>query len=162
MNKTNIVNKNMIILFVILLIILVFIFHFNLNKDEEEIQIVKDNSTFFTVSSCVSKYLNAISSKNTDNLLILLDDKYKKKYNIDAGTVYDHTGYLDGNYTFKGKKMYFEKVGKSRYKYYVYGVISKDIINTISEEEDYYIIVYLNEKNMTFSIEPYDGEIFNN
>lgn len=162
MDKANIVNKNMVILFVILLIIIVFILHYRLNKDDEGIQILKDNSTFFTVSSCVSKYLNTVSSKNTDNLLILLDDKYKKKYNIDADIVYDHTGYLEGIYSFKGKKMYYEKVGKARYKYYVYGIIKKDMINNLNAEEtDYYLIVYLNEKDMTFSIEPYDGAIFN-
>ena len=156
------INKKMVIILVVFVAILVFILHFRPKKSDDKITLVNDGSTFFTVSACVSKYINYLSTNDTEELLILLDNKYKKKYNIDSENINNYLFGLSGNYTFKGKKMYSQKVGKSRYKYYVYGVITKDIINTVSEEEDFYLIVYLNEKNMTFSIEPYDGEIFNN
>ena len=46
-------------------------------------------------------------------------------------------------------------------KYYIYGTIEKSTINQSDEAKDYYIIVYLDSQNMTFAVEPYDGEIFN-
>ena len=156
------INKKMIILFGVLIIIVVFILHFNRKKSDDKITLVRDNSTFFTVSSCVSKYISYLSTNDTEKLYILLDSKYKKKYNIDEESINNYLISLDGNYMFKGKKMYSEKVGKSRYKYYVYGVLIENTMDVFDmDEEDYYLIVYLNEKDMTFSIEPYDGAIFN-
>ena len=40
--------------------------------DTETISIVKNNSRFFTVASCVSKYINYLSINDSENLLILL------------------------------------------------------------------------------------------
>lgn len=157
------INKKMLILFGVLILIIGFILHFSNRKSKEKIQIVNDNSTFYTVASCASKYISYLSANDTDNLLILLDNKYKKNNSIDAGSIYNYVGILSGNYMFKAKKMYFEKVGKARYKYYVYGVVIENTMDVFdTNEKEYYLIVYLNEKDMTFSIEPYDGEIFNN
>ena len=56
--------------------------------------------------------------------------------------------------------MYQQRLNQTIYKYYVYGTIEKDSLNTSSAKEDYYIIVILDESTMTFAIEPYDGSMF--
>ena len=56
--------------------------------------------------------------------------------------------------------MYQQRLNQTIYKYYVYGTIEKDSLNTSSSKEDYYIIVILDESTMKFSIEPYDGSMF--
>ena len=39
--------------------------------------------------------------------------------------------------------------------------VEKVIKEAIGESFNYYLIVYLDESNLSFSVEPYDGEIFN-
>ena len=133
--------------------------------DTETISIVKDNSRFFTVSNCVTSYIGYLNAKDTDSLLILLNSNYKKENNIDANNLYQYTGELDENYFFSAKKMYEQRLSKTMYKYYVYGTLEDTIIDEHVVFEyapvDYYIIVILDESNTTYSIEPYDGEIFN-
>lgn len=128
--------------------------------DTETISIVKNNNRFYTVSSCISKYLNYLTTKDTDNLLILLSEDFKTKNSVTSENIYSFIGALDGTKTFSAKKMYEQRVTKSVYRYYVYGYIEEEGINFISNKQEYYLIVLLDEKNMVFAIEPYDGSIF--
>lgn len=128
--------------------------------DTETISIVRDNDRFYTVSSCASKYINYLSIKDTDNLLILLSEDFKTKKSVNYDNIYSYIGTLDGTKNFVAKKMYEQRVSKNVYKYYVYGYIDNETIYYVSNKQDYYLIVLLDEENMVFAIEPYDGEIF--
>ena len=55
--------------------------------------------------------------------------------------------------------MYVEKISDGLYKYYTYGYRQK-ISNGFEEKTDYYIIVIINEIDMTFAVEPCDSETF--
>ena len=68
---------------------------------------------------------------------------------------------VDDVYSFSPRKMYYKETNNYITKYYIYGTIEKSTINQSDEAKDYYIIVYLDSQNMTFAVEPYDGEIFN-
>lgn len=126
----------------------------------EEILLVDDYNRFYTVSSCVSKYLNYLTTNNTEKLLVLLSNEYKTKNNITESNIYTYIPKITGNRNFSPKKMYQQRLNQTIYKYYVYGTIEKDSLNTSSSKEDYYIIVILDESTMTFAIEPYDGSMF--
>lgn len=128
--------------------------------DTETISIVKDNSKFYTVSSCVSKYISYLSSGETDNLLILLSNNYKKENSINSSNIYNYISSFNGISTFTPKKMFQQRISKSIYKYYVSGYIQEETIDSTSIRQEYYIIVIMDEENMTFEIEPYDGSIF--
>ena len=163
-------DKNQKIAILILIVALISIFIYNIffnNRETEEkidtdtISLVRDNSKFFTVSSCVSKYLNYLSIMDTNNLLILLSDQYKSNNNVNADNIYSFIGNIYGNQVFSPKKMFKQRLSKTSYKYYVYGTVEQELINSTSNSMDYYIVVILDEKNMTFAIEPYDGAIFN-
>ncbi len=164
-------DRNQKIFALVILIALIAVLVYNIinstkGKDEEvidtkTISIVKDNSRFYTVSSCVSKYLTYLTSNNTDSLLVLLSDEYKDKYNINSSNIYSYIKTSSNLQEFQPKKMFEQHLSKSVYKYYVYGTIRKDVINSKETSEDYYLIVILDEQNMSFSVEPYDGEIFN-
>lgn len=57
--------------------------------------------------------------------------------------------------------MYEQLINSNVTKYYVYGYLRVDDMDfNYNDKIDYYIIVYLNSENDTFSILPYDGEIF--
>lgn len=128
--------------------------------DTETISVVLDNSRFFTVSSCVSKYIRYLSDKNTENLLVLLSNEYKNNNSINSSNLYNFVGNMNFNTTFTAKKMFEQRVSKTIYKYYIYGFIEEDLMDTVSSKTPYYLIVILDESNMTFAIEPYDGSMF--
>ena len=135
----------------------------NKNYIDTSIKIVEDINEFYTVSSCVDKYFLYSNESDTENILILLSKEYKEKNNIDSNNLYSHIGKFDDYYSFVPKKMYVQQIDKHKYKYYVYGLKQTELegevflYNTVS---DYYIIVILDKSNITFAIEPYDGESF--
>lgn len=158
-NKKNI----LIILGVIVAIILIIIRLFIGSSNDRDINIVKSSSRFYTVSNCVSRYINYLYSEDTDNILLILDSSYKKKNKINSDNLFDKIGKLDEFYDFEARKMYEEVVNEHLVKYYVYGYLNiNDIFNNESSSKDYYIIIYLDSKNSTYSVEPYDGKLFKN
>ena len=158
-------QRNQVILAIVLVIAVIGLGIYKyLNKNTKEIQeddnkisIVKDSSRFYTVSSCVDKFFSTISSDNDENILILLSDNYKKDNNININNVNKFRE--KSLYTFNPRRMYVEKIGTGLYKYYAYGY--KQRISTGFEEKiDYYVIVIMDETNMTFAVEPSDSESF--
>ena len=57
----------------------------------DEILLVDDYNRFYTVSSCVSKYLNYLTTNNTEKLLVLLSNEYKTKNNITESNIYTNS-----------------------------------------------------------------------
>ena len=161
-------NKKVLAIVIVITVLLLGIYKifFEKNVFEEEkidtktISVLKDNSRFFTVSSCVSKYIRYLSSNDTENLLVLLSNEYKEKSSINSSNIYSFVGTLTGNKTFSAKKMFQQRISKTIYKYYVYGFLEENLMDSVSAKEPYYLIVILDESNMTFAIEPYDGSMF--
>lgn len=132
----------------------------NIVDTNDNVSIVVNHNKFYTVSSCVSKYINYLIARDTDNLLILLSEEYQKTNNINSNNVYDYTGTISSNKSFSANKMFSQKINQNTYKYYVYGTLREETLNYTSEKEDFYLIVILNDKDMTFAVEPYNGDIF--
>lgn len=161
-------NKKILAIVIVIALLFLGIYKIFFEKDviEDEkidtktISVVKDNSRFFTVSSCVSKYINYLSSGDTENLLILLSSEYKNNNSIDSSNIYNYIARITGTKTFTPKKMFQQRLSKSVYKYYVYGYTQEESMGSVSQKENYYLIVILDEEDMTFAIEPYDGSMF--
>ena len=166
-NKTERNKKIFAIVVVIAVLILgIYKLFFDKNHNEEEkidtktISVLKDNSRFYTVSSCVSKYLNYLAISDTENLLILLSNDYKTKNGVNSSNLYNFISSSNLVQNFTPKKMFEQRLSKSVYKYYIKGYIEEETIDLTGVKQDYYIIVILDEENMTFAIEPYDGSMF--
>lgn len=130
------------------------------NIIENKIERVTNRDMFFTVSSCVEKYLNLITQKETEKLYNLLYDEYKQKFNVTEENIYEHIGEHSEYQIFTAKKMYkLEKYSNN--KYFVYGIIRDDVEYSDNIESDYYITVIMNPMNGTFSIMP-NGFMFSN
>ena len=161
-------NKKILAIVIVIAVLFLGIYKIFFEKDivEEEkidtetISIVEDNSRFFTVSSCVSKYMGYLSDRNTENLLVLLSNEYKTNNSVNSSNLYEFIGNININTTFSPKKMFQQRVSKTIYKYYVYGFIEQDLIHVDYKKQPYYLIVILDEDTMTFAIEPYDGSMF--
>ena len=133
------------------------------NSDSNKVSyyLLDDYSRFFTLESCIYKFIVYLQSKNVDSLLKLLDSEYVEKNSINSNNVLEFLGYLDGVNTFKAKKIYYENVDNNIVKYYVYGQIIEETIDTYNSlGKDVYYIVYMDIRNMTYSIEPLEKSIF--
>lgn len=159
-----------IILVVITILVVVLSFLFDKDKQDnkiEDIRIVSNYSNFYTVDSCLYRTINYISSKDSESLILILNDEYKKDNNITQENVLNLFSNIDEGSTFISKKMYYQKISDNITKYYVYGQVQAnqiydDFDMTEFSYNDMYFIVYMDTVNKTFSVEPYSSEMFLN
>lgn len=162
-------KRNIIVLIIIAFVLIsgIIIYETFFNKSTKEevasINILKDNSRFYTISSCVNRYLTYLTNKDTDNLILLIDESYKDEKNVTKSNLLEKLPKLNGRYNFSAKKMYEQKINDNYTRYYVYGLLMEDVFSeedSIKTSKDFYTIVTINGEDYTYSITPYDGEIF--
>lgn len=160
-------SKIVTILLAIIAIVVVVISLLTKTNDQEKnsISIVTNASEFYTVTSCLYRTVNYALIDDRDNLLLLLNQEYKKENKVTKNNVLELFNNLKTGNTFVSEKMYYEILDKNLTKYYVSGHVESNEIydDEILEKNEYnqvYFIVYLDSSNNIFSIEPYDGKIF--
>ena len=160
-------NYTLLIIVCVILLSILGILYFDsdetesiVNNNETKYLLLDDYSRFYTVESIVYKYINLITSNNVSDLINVLDEDYVSNNNITSETVFNYVDKLEGIYSFKAKKIYYENKSKYIIKYYVYGTLNKEGMDEIIEKSDYYLVVNIDTKNNLFSITPYDGKIF--
>jgi len=162
-------DKSKLIAIILVIITLIVVIVSNLTKnnesEKEKISIVTNYSNFYTVNSCLYRLTTYLSLDDSKNVILLLNEQYKKNNRITTDNVMDLFIDVEGDSTFISQKMYYSNINSNITKYYVKGYIEKnqlfddEVINNLNKT-DVYFIVYLDSSNKTFSIEPYDGEIF--
>lgn len=130
------------------------------NPEFWNIQIVKNANDFYTVASCIDKYLNFWYMQDKEDVYNILEENYKKENLITKDNVFEKIGTLSEMLTFRPQKMYYINLEQSVQKYYAYGTVRSDFMEQRGEESDYYIEVILNFNNGTFSIRPSTREEF--
>jgi len=153
----------LIIAFIFLCLFCFLIYNLRFNKKEEKvvkneskINLLTDYSRFFTVNSCVYKYITYLQTNNVDSILKVLDTKYKESLNINENNVFEYVENLNGNYSFVTKKIYYEQIDDYNFRYYIYGYLIEDLIDGSGKKSDrYYIVLFDTNKNI-FSIKPYN------
>ena len=161
MNKNN--KKYVIILLLILVAALgIYYIFFNNNtkKETNNIRIVTSYNDFYTVNSCLYRLITYIYNKDVDSLSLVIDKNYLKNNNIDKSNILSILPSVDEISTFVSRKMYQEKINDNIVKYYVSGYIEVETFDGLGDRTNTYFIVYLDSNHKTFSIEPYDGEVF--
>lgn len=158
-------NKN-IVFYIILGVfaILVIIFIVLLNKDDKEnvmqigskkYTLVDNIPDFFTIENCANRYISVVSQGKREDALKLLNQDYMNKYQINIDNVVAFIPKLEqAKYNFEAKLIYKD----NKNTYYLYGLLTKEIINKYSKGEDFYLIININGN--IFDVTPYDGTIF--
>ena len=125
-------------------------------KISGEIKLVDNNSRYFTVISCVEKYLNTVQSGNINNILLTLNDDYKETYGITANNVGNHIPKLDNDkmYSYSGSEMKEKRISKNVVEYYVTGEIQAFVLEGNPKSFKYDLTVILYESEFLFSIRP--------
>ena len=130
-------------------------------NNEEKISLVTDYSRFFTVNSCISKYMQYLQSDDKDSLLKVLNEKYISDNKITKSNIYTFLpNFNDTTYSFVSKKMYYETLQEGIYKFYVLGNLYIDTIESSQFERNEYFVLELDTNNQIFNIAPYNGKYF--
>ena len=168
MNK-EVSNKKYLMIFIFILLfafsMLLYNSRFNNKKEEEvieknKVELLNDYSRFFTINSCIYRYITYLQSKNIDSVVKVLDEEFKANNNINNDNVFDKVENLNGNYSFVSKKIYYEELDEYNFKYYVYGYIVEDIMDDYGKKFDRYYIVNFDTNKNVFSITPYNETDF--
>lgn len=114
---------------------------------------VTSRENFYTVKSCVEKYINYIVDGNNVAVYNLLDEAYINQKNINKNNIFDIVGKINKNQIFSPNKMNFAKIENTEI-YIVYGNIREDKLNERANELEFNVTVILNKYNETFSIIP--------
>lgn len=130
------------------------------DKEKNEITVVtevtrvKNRNDFFTVSSCVTRYLNYLTTKETDILYAYLDESYRKEKGITKENIPEYLKLSDEYYTFRAREMYVAKLSGEVSQYYVYGNLGIESTDEVDEKTDFYISIKIDKVNNTFSVIP--------
>ena len=130
----------------------------NNDKEESKYYLLNDYSRFFTINSCVNKYITSLQNNKYDNVLKLLDKEYIESNNISSDNVSNYVDNLNGNYNYITKKIYYTELNKNVINYYVKGYLVSDELDNISNDKiDKYYIVKFDLTNNLFSITPIES-----
>lgn len=128
----------------------------SINNSTTSIPIIKkvtSRENFYTVKSCVEKYINYIVDVDNVAVYNLLDEAYINQKNINKNNIFDMVGRINENQIFSPNKMNFAKI-ENKEIYIVYGNIREDKLNERANEVEFNVTVILNKYNNTFSIIP--------
>lgn len=124
------------------------------NLELNSINILEDRDTFFTVASCIDKYLISIFNQNGTDIYNLIDKSYLDEFSITEGNILEKTERYNELQIFNAKKIYELNENETISVYYVYGKIRDDAEELDTKRSDFYITVKLDKVNRTYSIMP--------
>ena len=131
------------------------------NKIEETMKLnvkleeLRDRNMFFTVSSCVNKYLNYVVSKDETVLYNILDNDYITEKEITENNVLSYVEKLTEYQIFEAKKMYILEDGNIS-TIYVKGKIRDDILDENKPRKDYEVAVKIYHDKNIFTVIPFE------
>lgn len=146
-------------------------------KEEEviidnSIHILENRNIFYTIATCIDKYSNYIAEKDINSLIDILDKEYIESHSITEHNILNSIDKFDTKQINVVRNVYEQEVDKYNSIYYVYYTARNDTESQVEDgffgeverasEKDKYLIVKLNYSNETFSVMPYNGEIFIN
>ncbi len=139
-------------------------FKINEHKKDQPVKLeyVTNPNIFFTVESCVNKYVQLLQNKNARAIYDIIDQDYKEEKAI---TIYNAVAInkaIDPNTIFEAEKILEDKNDLNTY--YVLGYLTKNNIDDIYDQyrSTYSIIVKLDLNNYIYSVIPKDVEVIIN
>ena len=129
-------------------------------KEEIRISPVINHTRFVTVNDCINRFYGYLSSRAYDKALNVLSPKYVIDAEINYHNIIDRLNIKFATYSYVSEEMYFVELKNNITLYYVRGYLVDDAIETANKSIELFFEVYLDQNNMTFSLNPYNGEVF--
>lgn len=123
------------------------------NQEISELRDVEDRNDFYTVKSCVEKYISYIVNKDNKAVYNLLDEAYIKQKNINESNILNTVEKIEEGQVFTAKQMKVAITGKKEI-FTVYGTRREDKTNSRGNEIEFNVTVILNTTTKTFSVIP--------
>ena len=122
---------------------------------EYEYEPINNSTTFFTIKSCIERYINNIIDKNYNKVYDLLDKEYINNNNITIDNIINKIDKYNKNEQIIISQMY-ELKGNNIEKYSIkYYIINKNN----GEKETQYAVVTVNRNDFSFSITPIKDKV---
>lgn len=161
-------KKNIIVIIIFIILMFSGLLLYNYRNPEvkknnnNKISLVKEYGRFFSISNAADKYISYLKKQDKNNLMLILNKKYIEINNITNQNIISKLNFPNKNSesNFEARKMYQENINKYIIRYYIYGYLTKNLMEEYSRPKDYYLIIDLDVKNKTFEVTPYDGKIF--
>lgn len=159
-NKKNIIE--IIIAITVLVVFIALRLFINFRNAQKEVAIssekrlVTDNSRYFTALACAKKYITYVQNGDLNNILLILNEEYKERYNVNANNLNNFIPVLDKSliYDYVGREMYEKRISKNVVEYYINGRIKTNILDESPVYTDYNLTVILYEDKLLYSIKP--------
>lgn len=142
--------KNVILIVLAIYIVINRIYGFFIAKETSNdnlISPVTEEYEFVTISKCMSKYMDAINSKDANNIISIYSDDYKTENNITTENVLNLNN-LSNIVSFKIDKLYRDNT-----KYYAFVTFYNQLDNSNIEKSNFEFTIHF-YKNNTFAIKP--------
>ena len=120
----------------------------NFSIDSNELKIVESKNEYIDISQCVYRYFNYIRDANAASLIELLDESYVKEKNISENNIFKYT------YNSKNTIHYFIKDIRVKYDSNINHYIAECNISNENREESIFLIISVDNVNMSFCILP--------
>ena len=132
---------------------------FGISNADKAYSLVKDRTRYYTVFHAVNKYYNYSNAKDSESVIMVLNDKYKQEKNINnAGDIAWPDQYDADKLTYNARLMCQKKLDIGIYSFYVSGFES--YMNKPGRLSNVYYEVILDDNNFTFNIRPIDEKTF--
>lgn len=118
-------------------------------------KIVKDETRYYTVANAMTKYSSYINSKDSENVLTILDENFKKSNNVNKDNVLEKVGNFDKTISIIPSYMCSRKKSENVTQY-IFSSTINDIKGEAITKKNY--SVYLDASNMTYSVEEITDE----
>lgn len=125
---------------------------------DKKFVVVKDYDRYYTVMGAVTKYYEYMNSKDYDSILKIFSEDYKKEEKIKKDNVKKFISKSDVNLSFKSYIMCKKTIDEGITEYMVEGDEMEQ--NTGKKVRTKYYKIILNEKDMTFAIEPISKKLY--
>ena len=124
------------------------------DKEKNEVEEVTNSIMYFTVESCIDKYIGYVSKQEKAAIYGVLDESYIEENKIEQDNVLNYiTNITNNDVNFDTQQMLVSGEGENLQTYYVYGILREQ-----NKKIKMYLTVNIDIENMVFSIIPYTKE----
>lgn len=153
--KTGLVILILLIIISALVIFLATKDNYKRTNNYDNLIPVEDYNTFFAITNNITNYIKATQDEETDQLYMLLDQKYIDKNRITKKNIHKKISPYKTDTTMKVENMKMYTRDDGNVIYYATGLLYiNEYLNQTTIDENYSIIVIVDYNNFTVSIYP--------
>lgn len=126
----------------------------------KEIEELKDESLFFVLQNSINNYYSMLANKNTNSLLDILDDDFKKEKQINNSNIYNIINSDYETVSYIAKSIYYNPNSSISY-YFINGYLTN--MTMMEDEFQYYpsvnFLIVVDNKSRYFVIKPLESNL---